>query len=742
MLAALLLLAAVSLTASVLEGQEPSAVHGVVRNESTGAVLPGAVVELRSGTWSGRALADRAGAYRLEAVPAGRGTLRARLLGHAVLELQILVPAGREVRLDLSLPVQPIALAPVTVEGVSPRTGADAEAAPEAELGLVGVRALGSTPGIAELGLGDAVRGLPGNDPADPASVLFVKGAAADLKLVYLDGAPVYAPFPLGGILDPFSPGLLRGADVYLGGAPARYDGGLSYIMDLRTRAGRRDGVHADGSVDLLAARATVEAGAEGRGSLIASARGIHPLADVGVAGGALPYAYHEAIVRADVQLGGTGVLSLTGFTNAEAVRLSEEAAESIEWGNRAGSVRYAAEVEGTMVDLSVATGSYDARLPLLGTGPMVVDGTARRSRAAADLLSRAGGVNLRYGASLDLQEYRAGARQGGEETPESWIGSSGAAAGAYGEVVGQPGPRVRIRGGLRLDRFSGSGTVWAPRVAATWLVTERAALTLAAGRYHQFLRPPEEIVLRSADPVAMMPAELTLGRASHLAVALDQDLGEGVRLGVEGYFKDFSGVPGAYATEANASGVDLWVRRASGFWTGWIGYSLAWAWSPPVEGPSGTPSGSFTGRHLLTTAAGVPIGSRAQLDVRFAYGAGLPYSAIALHSDTRSGPGLVEQERAGLTSAVGAALRGGTETAPLLHPPTEPYLRLDASLSGSFHPRSGTRIFELTPYLRVLNSLGRRDGLFYFYERARGPEPRAVGSLPIVPVVGVEWKL
>ena len=62
------------------------------------------------------------------------------------------------------------------------------------------------------------------------------RGAAADLKLVLLDGAPVYAPFHLNGLLDAFTDGVLEDASLYIGGTPARYDGGLSYVLDLDVR--------------------------------------------------------------------------------------------------------------------------------------------------------------------------------------------------------------------------------------------------------------------------------------------------------------------------------------------------------------------------------------------------------------------------------------------------------------------------------------------------------------------------
>jgi hypothetical protein len=46
-----------------------------------------------------------------------------------------------------------------------------------------------------------------------------------------------------------------------------------------------------------------------------------------------------------------------------------------------------------------------------------------------------------------------------------------------------------------------------------------------------------------------------------------------------------------------------------------------------------------------------------------------------------------------------------------------------------------------LRPYLKVLNALNRRDALFYHFERWRDQDPRPLADLPLLPVMGVEWR-
>jgi hypothetical protein len=722
------------------QGGASGSIHGEVRSEANGAPLAGVTVEVRHGSWSGRTLTDRAGFYRLSDVPAGRSLLRVHHLGHEPLELEVVVPAGRSIALELSLPIRPVALEPVMVDAGAARAATDSLPARPADLGIIGARALTTTPGLAELGIADAVRGVPDHEATDPGSILYVRGATADLKLVHLDGAPVYAPFPLGGLLAPFTPELLHDAQVYLGGAPARYDGGLSYIMDLRTRAGRTDRFRTGGALDLISARMLAEGGVADRLSLIAAGRGMHRLGAPALLGAPLPYGYREALLRADAWLGDTGVLSVTGFANAESVRFGESALGDsvIRWGNVAGSVKLRGDLRGTGAELGAAFGDYTARLPLGGRSPTVADGAARRTRFSADFARRAETLQIRYGASLEQQDYRASAAAT-TSAAGTVTEAAGRVTGVYAEGASQVGPRVRVRGGARVDHFSATEQLaLAPRVAATWLVNDRAALTFAAGRYHQYLRPPDELLLReSAGAPAPTTTTLAVGSASHFTANLDQDLGEGLRLGVEGFYKEFSDIPGSHPADANASGVDVWVRRGVGQTTGWLGYSLAWVWS------SGSRPGEsdFTGRHLLNAGLEAPLGERTRLDLRFAYGAGLPYVGIPLVGVDRQTaaeqPGNYAIHGPGVTSA----LRGGTETAPLLHSPDEPFLRLDATLSQLWTPRRGDGVYRIMPYLRVLNSLGRRDALFYFFDGSPGAAPRPIGGLPLVPVAGLEWR-
>src|SRR5690606_38667794 len=269
--------AALALLAPVQAQQVDSTgmVHGIVRSEATGEPLAYAVVEV-DGVRPSVATADSLGRYVLRDVPAGFRVVRVSRFDHAPLEIEVLIPSGGRVALDFLLVQRPVVLPEIVAETNPVFSLADTLGASAPELSMAITRAIESTPGVIEMGLGQVAPVLPGHEPIDPSDVLYVRGAPAEMKLLLLDGAPVYSPFHLGGLIPAFDQELLRSADLHLGGAPARYDGGLSYVMGLETRAGRRSGIYSSGSVDLLSARGVVEGPLSHHAGFLVGGRTVH----------------------------------------------------------------------------------------------------------------------------------------------------------------------------------------------------------------------------------------------------------------------------------------------------------------------------------------------------------------------------------------------------------------------------------------------------------------------------------
>ncbi|HEY0672217.1 MAG TPA: carboxypeptidase regulatory-like domain-containing protein [Longimicrobiales bacterium] len=730
----LALLAAVSLQ------QGPNAtVRGQVRSEGSGAPLRLATVEVVSANRVIQATTDTLGMYVLRNVPSGRRVLRATHFDHAPLEIEVIVKGSNQVMLDFGLELRPVKLAALTARAPIFKGVGDTVAAGEAALGQAEVKALEATPGVAELGLAEATQEVPGQ-PSDPTDVLYVRGGTADLKLVLLNGAPVYAPFHLGGLINALDADFMRAAKLYVGGAPARYDGGLSYVLDLETRAGRDGENHGSLAVDLLGSRTLMEGPITNGSSYLVGARSVHGMGAEAFLDDEFPYSYTDGLARIDFGMFG-GQLTVTGFWNQEKVHLDSLAGGNARanWGNTAGSIRYRGRVLGADADFTIAAGNFHTQLPVGGVRPIITDGNAERVRASAHFARSIGNVGLQYGASAEQQEFvfRAWPRSAGRDSLLLHSDAAGDVSGAYVDAQWQVIPRLTIRSGVRADVFSISKQArFAPRMSATLLLSDHATLTVAGGRYRQYVRSESSGIIGTPSADSVSGAPLAIAKATHFVVALDQELGVGLRLGLEGYYKAFEDLPSSQGELAEASGVELWVRRATGRYTGWLGYSLAWIWS--VDGPQ-QPISVFAGRQLLSAGASGPLLGNGKFDVRLSYGAGLPFTAIPEPEASTPVFGLRPGGSPQL-SAIPTTSPDDGQIDPV--PPDEQYLRVDAQVAHTFMTEVRGFDFEFTPYFKVLNALGRRDALFYHFDRSQqDTQARAVAALPVLPILGLEWR-
>lgn len=751
--------------ASPFQDPGTGVVRGEIRSERTGEPVPLAMVEVVGSLVPLVARADSQGVYILEGVPAGRRLLRARAVSHTPFEVEILVVGGREFRVDFSLPLAPLVLPELVAVGGRGDIGGSWERGgdgnpPGPELGRAVVRSLEASSGIAELGLVEITRALrPGQEPVDPAGVLYVRGAPTDLKLVLVDGAPVYAPFQVGGLLPTFGPEQVARAELFLGGAPARYDGGLSYVLDLETRSGDRTGWRHSGSADLLKAEALVEGPLGAHAGLVLGGRTVHGRGADWLLKDQLPYGFGDLLGRLDLSLGSRATVGVTGYWNRESIRLDDQSAftgrEAV-WGNRAGSLRYNGPLVGRQGEITLALGSYGAKLPIGGRirSDAIADGRVQQARIGLVLKDGSDRAKVQYGFSYEhtnLEQRLWMMTHPQSSTSPMYVGwkttenpgeletrSTGEMGGAFVDVVWEVDPRLRIRGGARavVSNYSPRIDI-APRLALVWSPSDRAVLTVAGGKYRQLVRENVRVISDDKGAEAIVaPRDLQLAQASHLLLGLDQLLADEVALGLEGYYKRFDGVPAdAGSTSANASGIDLWIRRSQGRLTGWLGYSLAWVWTSQ---PSGVATDHFSGRQLLSLGLSDEIGAGGRAEVRVGYGAGVPFAALPV--DMPMGGEDTFQPRSVLSTAREMALE-----APLVAggspPPDAPYLRVDAELSYLWDVEWGGTRLAFTPYLKVYNALDRRDAFFYLKESGAHGRPRPLAALPLLPVIGVQWR-
>ena len=737
---------AVALECTPLQGQGTgevdttrSVLRGTVRGRFGESVRPlaHAVIEAASGAGRLGAVADSAGQYALEGLAPGSVRLRVAHPGYESITLTVMLPPNGVVEVDLELTADPLELPGVNVPTIA--TARPREAAPDSAPvpnPSLEVELLDLSPGVSQPGLVDVVQALPGNDPTDPTDVLFMRGSTTDLKLVLLDGVPVYTPFHVAGLLTSFDPTVLQSADLHVGGAPARYDGGLTHILDLRTRSARRDRARVSGSLDLLSTSIAAEVPVGSRAGVMASGRVLHQLG-AGPLGGERPYGYRDLLVSVDADATAEHRFRATGFWNSESVRLGlDPRSGDATWSNRAVSVGYAGSIGSANVNVTAGASGYEAALPLQPSGeaggpiPSALLASAQddRVRVVTEATWGPARAPLKAGASYEGLTASFAARSLDGNARSASRGASDV-LGVFIEATRPISSGLTVRTGLRGDLFAGNALRLSPRAALLWEVGPDALLTVAAGRYHQITRSPEvqvEETLADFANLGVGPGGLLpVATADHVVLSLNQRLAGVVNLDIQGFWKRYEGLHGTGEESIRSSGVDLRVLSVRDRGTVWLGYGLSWFWSPlDLSGQTS----EFVGRHLLSAGTSGRLSGPIHGEAKIAYGAGLPSTSIPFRSED-------------LAPAVqGPTTLASAEPTPLVDGLALEFLRIDLELYALLEPEWGGRPVRVRPYVRLLNALDRRDSLFYTFQPWRSQSVTPLAERPILPVFGIAF--
>jgi hypothetical protein len=732
--------------------------QGTVRSEGYRAdgFLPGALVEVRQEGRTRTGVAGAGGEYRIPGLGPGLARLTVSHIGAFPVVLDVHLPDRGSAFLDLDLERRAIPLRPIQLRSI-PRLNEPAEPVTEGgrRTAALRLRALEASPGMVESGLAAALsHGMVDGEIQDPSRALFMRGSTVTARTVLLDGAQVLTPFHVAGLVEPFDPDVMGEASLFMGGAPSRFQGGLSYLLDLDTRAPRRDRVRGSVGMDGLAARGVLEAPLPGGAGVLVSARGIHGLQERAGGADAFPYAHHDVLVRLSASPAPQHHLRVTGFRNREGVQLDLDpdhlpGRDRAEWGNQLVSGLYEGVLGSAVLRVSGASTRYESVLPVPWEDPLLARAFQDRERIAADLRLPVAGGSLELGGaieSLDLTYLlETGASVEVTELPDAREASlSSVTSAAHAEWEGEAAPSVRVRGGLRAETTSHDGrTRLVPRAGVRLLLGDRAVLRIDAGGSHQIVSEPglrARLDPEGSDELDWAPS-LHVASASHLVVALDQELTSDLRMELSAFARGFRGTRagrgiGDGGDRSRSSGVELRMAREGERAGVWLGYALSWFWT--VEGAGG--STRFDGWHVLSTGFRTEPVPGLELRGSLGYGAGAPLTAVAadrgLAVPDGTGPRF---ENLSGTSELALTSAGGVS--PLEAAPSDDFLRLDLEVSWRVRPSVRGRSTELRPYLKALNALNRRDAMFFYFDRWRGEDVRPVTERPFLPVFGIEWR-
>lgn len=736
-----------------LQPAPQGSVRGQVRAAGEDQPLAGAVIRILD--LDRRTVTDDSGHYVFHDVPPGERRIRASIMGYSSLEVVLGVPDNGHLAVDFILTLQPVEMPPVTAEGI-PDAARDPPGLTSTLVPATGtavVRVLDASPGISETGIAATAMALLASSPPSPDNILFVRGSGTALDFVLMDGAPVHSPFQLGGLLDPGLPPTVATAIRWQGGAPARFDGGLSEVVTLETGGSPEGPPTATAFADLVSAGATFRSGG-GPARALFSARSLHGGGSRVFVEGAFPQRYADAQTRIDLGVSPTDTLIVSGFWNRESVALPRAGAGDIapEWGNTAGSVRYRSHLELGLLEAGVSSGEFRNRLPIGATDPVLASGTTKRTRVTLDILGDRERVTYGFGIHLDRLGLSTSFAEGGAaERIEFGQRNSAVALAGYVDAGLRVARGLRLSAGVRGNLYSARlGEALSPRARIEWNASKSLLMTVSAGQYHQLVVTPDTSVSAAAALLSSTEAQqlggvyttISPAEASHLVFGLSHSAAPGEQFGFQGYWKTSRGLPVLGGADLRNTGFDLWLTQPTGRVVVWGNYSMAWAWTELVEGER---TDIYSGRHFVRAGAMADVGRGVRLDADVSYGAGLEFGEIP-----RPGPANLSVVPGRAAAADGpqpsfSAVPGDVPIpipAILVTVPKGSYLRLNLRATARFDSHLFGRRTSFYPYVRVINALDRGDAIFYQYDRATDPVPRGFGAVPILPVIGVAWNM
>lgn len=105
-----------------------------------------------------------------------------------------------------------------------------------------------------------AIQLLPGvQTSVEGSSGFYVRGGNADQNLVLLDEATVYNPAHFFGFFSVFNGDALKNVELYKGTIPSEYGGRLSSVLDVRMKEGNNQKFSGEGGIGLISSRLTLE---------------------------------------------------------------------------------------------------------------------------------------------------------------------------------------------------------------------------------------------------------------------------------------------------------------------------------------------------------------------------------------------------------------------------------------------------------------------------------------------------
>lgn len=315
------------------QAQTRYTVRGIIRDKDTRETLVGVQVVVKDGE-SGSVASDQNGRYKLS-LPSGNYSLLIRNMGYEEQEISLSLQSNASRNIDLKQ--SSIGLKEVVVSAQRPDANVSA---PQTGVQKIEMAEINKLPVL--LGERDIIKTIqlmPGVQGAgEGSSGFYVRGGTADQNLILLDDVSLYNASHLMGFFSTFNSEVIRDVTLYKGAMPAQYGERLSSILDVQQRIGDNQKYKVAGGIGLISSNINAEGPIQkGKSSFLLGARrtyadAIARLSGVKEASDAYLY-FYDLNAKLNFALSEKDRLTVSGYLGKDRMVLKDAAEMS--WGNR-----------------------------------------------------------------------------------------------------------------------------------------------------------------------------------------------------------------------------------------------------------------------------------------------------------------------------------------------------------------------------------------------------------------------
>jgi len=608
----------------VVNGQEKHnhTLSGTITDVATGEELIGATVyvdELGSGTAS-----NIYGFYSLT-IPAGIYTVRISYIGYNT-ETQTVDFYSNHV-LNIELKSEFTNLDEVVITGEQ-----DDINVRSAEMGVVkmDVKELEAIPVLfGEKDILKTIQLMPGVSGAGEGSTgFYVRGGNTDQNLILLDEAPVYNASHLLGFFSVFNSDALKDMKLYKSGIPARYGGRLSSVLDVHMNNGNSKKMAVTGGIGIISSRLTIEAPiVKDKGSFVVSGRRtyadiVYSIFEPDFRGNSLYF--YDLNAKANYKIGEKDRVFISGYFGRDRFGVEDF---GFDWGNETATLRWNHIFsEKLFSNTSLVYSNYDYQIKAENSGTNVqVSSGIQDFNFKQDFSLYANANNtIRFGLNVIHHSFKPG------ELTSTGVNSFNDIildkqyaweSGIYLSNSQKIGARWNLNYGLRLSMFNaiGPGTVYTysnegfvinseeyekgeiiknhygfePRFSAGFMLNEVSSVKASFHRMYQYIHLLSPTTSENPTDIWVpSSANVKPGSSEQYSLGYFRNFYENkFETSVEVYYKDLHNQLD-YKDGANvllnqyveaelafgkgrSYGLEVFVKKKTGRFTGWIGYTL-----------------------------------------------------------------------------------------------------------------------------------------------------------------------